>query len=88
MAPERLIRVIEVRWFDSEAIGEWQKLTDVTHVLEEVVTVGLLMYEDEHLLLIASTYDYATHSVNAAIWIPRCCIRELRELGSVAIAQN
>lgn len=81
----RSLDVVEVRWLDSETHGDWTSLTDFTVMLEEVVTVGLLMRSASDAYVIATSYDAATDSFNAAITIPACAVCSLRRLGSVEI---
>lgn len=81
----RIIQVVHVTWVDSEALGEWQALGGLTHKHEEIQTVGMLVHSDADTYLIASTYDGESDSINAAIWIPRACVRTVRPLGTVVI---
>lgn len=83
--PTRMIQIVEVVWVDSEAIAEWHPVSELTHTQDEIITVGMLIHSDKDVYLIASTYDSTSDSINAAIWIPRSCVRELRKLGAVKI---
>lgn len=83
----RLIRIVHVSWVDSETIAEWHGLGDLSHELGEIQTVGMLIHQDKECYLIASTYDGTTDSINAAIYIPRECVRTVRPLGTVKIKE-
>lgn len=81
----RLLQVVHIVWVDSEALSEWWSLGEVSHELEEIQTVGMLVHADPEVYLIASTYDGGNDSINAAMWIPRACVRTVRPLGTVVI---
>lgn len=79
------LKVVHVQWVDSEAIGEWTELSEASHDLGVIHTVGLLVHQDTDSLLIASTYDGVREAVNAAIWIPRACVKAVTPLGQIEI---
>lgn len=82
---KRMIQIVEVVWVDSEALADWTEMSEAKgNKLDEIVTVGLLMHSDKDMYLIASTYDGRSDSINAAIWIPRACVRNVRKVGFVA----
>lgn len=81
----RTIQIVQVSWVDSEALNQWSECASLKHELEEIQTVGLLIHSDEKVYLIASTYDGSNDSINAAIWIPRACVRTVQPLGLLRI---
>lgn len=79
------LQVVHVEWVDSEAVGEWTELTEASHDLGLIHTVGMLIHQDSDSLLVASTYDGVREAVNASIWIPRGCIRRLTPFWEIEI---
>ena len=77
--------VVHVQWIDSQSIGEWHDLCEVDHELDIIDTVGLLVHQDKESMLIASTYDNEREAINAAIWIPKSCVKHVRPLGHIKI---
>ncbi len=84
VVPE-LLKVVHITWIDSKVLGEWDVVTELTHEMEVIHTVGFLVHQDETSYLIASSYDKETESINAAIWIPRACVQTLSPLANLKI---
>lgn len=79
------LQIVHVRWVDSATLGEWEDLADVDNELQMIDTVGLLVHQDSDVMLIASTYDNTREAINAAIWIPKCCVKHVRPLGHLDV---
>lgn len=81
------LQIVHIQWVDSEAIAEWEELHVLKHEMEVVETVGLLVHQDKDCYLVASAYDNERKAINAAIWIPKCAVKNIRDLGHIKIKQ-
>lgn len=79
----RTIEVLHVTWVDSSAIGEWTQLGEVSNKLETIHTIGMLIDSTPETLFLALSYDPETESVNAAMHIPRACVKEIRTVWTI-----
>ncbi len=82
----RALEVVNIRWVDSETLTEWTELSGLKYESEMIETVGFLIHQDSDVYLIASTFDKTTDSINAAIWIPKSAVREVKSLGMVIVS--
>jgi hypothetical protein len=57
-------RPVRVLWVDSglSAGDGWQKVADLPTDVETVETIGLWMGENEHIVMVAGTRDFANES--------------------------
>ena len=74
------MKLVHVQWLDSESATGWTPVSEVEGVLELTHTVGLLLQESEHFIVIAHSYDPATESANGLITIPRPTIEKMRTI--------
>lgn len=74
------IEILHVTWVDSDSINEWSELAEIDHELKEIHTVGMLMHSTPEALYLALSYDPETDSVNAAMHIPKGCIKKIEAL--------
>ena len=79
------LQIVHVQWIDSCALGEWTDVSELDHTFEMIDTVGLLIHADDTAYFVASTYDRERAAVNAAMWIPKACVRKLSPLGAIDI---
>lgn len=79
------LKIIHVQWVDSQTLDTWRDVKELDHDMGVIHTVGLLVHQDADSLFIASTYDGSREAVNAAIWIPRSCIKTVVPLGSIEV---
>jgi hypothetical protein len=82
------LQIVHVRWVDSASLGQWEDLADVDNEIHMIDTVGLLVHQDSDVMLIASTYDNEREAINAAIWIPKCCVKHVRPLGHISVSDS
>lgn len=79
----KTIEVLHVEWIDSDAISEWSELSQIDHEMKEIHTVGMLIHSTPEALYLALSYDPETESVNAAMHIPRGCIKKVKPLWTI-----
>lgn len=72
------MKIVRVTWWDALAVAMWQK-TDVPMEPQICITVGFLVAEDDHHVMIAATVSDDEYI--AAQQIPRALIRAMDEIG-------
>ena len=78
--------IIKVTWIDSSGQSDWLKTKDLNYELSVIVSVGMVIKEDEDKLLISMNYfDIEANDcaeVSDSMLIPRCCIKKIEVLQS------
>jgi len=74
------LEVVHIEWIDSEAINQWSSILEIDQEFHVIHTVGMLIHQDADRYLIAAAYEPENVEVNAAIWIPRACVRKVTPL--------
>ena len=71
-------KLVELQWLDASTDHGWENDTEIDISMEPVPTVGFLLYQDERVVVIASTVSEGTS--NSRIKIPRGMILSMIEL--------
>ena len=74
------MKVVHVRWLDSEAAGEWLEIKDQVRPLSLTDSVGMLIAETENSIVLALSRDSETESILCHQHIPITAIEEIRTL--------
>lgn len=74
-----MLRPTLVRWVDAYGSGhdQWEELDRVTAQDPVIVSVGMLVREDERFVTLALSYGNEPPQVNGTIAIPRAVILEI-----------
>ena len=73
--------LVEVLWIDAETTHGWELHADVDADKVPIITVGFLIKQSEHMIVIASTIDNVTSSQsNSRIKIPLGMIQKVSRL--------
>ena len=72
-------KIVLVEWEDSNVIHGWQHGEDVVNQLVHCRTVGIVQFEDDHIMTVAMG-DSDCGSVLEPITIPKGCITKIKEL--------
>lgn len=68
------MKVVHIEWIDSQTEIGWESVGHVPPEPEITHTVGFLIHEGEHYLVVANSYDPATHETNGRIVIPQVSV--------------
>ena len=74
------MRIIKINWVDSVRASDWELLEDVDNKLLDCVSVGFLIKETDEQITIAQNYGIKPEQVCNLMTIPRCSIRDIKEL--------
>ena len=74
------MRIIKINWVDSVRASDWTLLEDVDDKLLDCVSVGFLIKETNEQITIAQNYGIKPEQVCNLMTIPRCSIRDIKEL--------
>jgi hypothetical protein len=79
------MKIVEVSWIDSTALADgWRdKQTYIEMSNLECTTVGYLIYESDDIIVLAMSHNPENDDVNHCYTIPRVCVKEMKEIGSV-----
>ncbi len=72
-----------VKWKDALSIDPWTPASEVTPIFHEIVTVGMLIGEDEEVATFSLNYDTDGENYSCFIHIPKSMILSRKKLGSV-----
>jgi len=80
----RKLRVLELRWVDSEVFGGWTNSKSIkdTNAIS-VVSVGLEVESTGEHVTLAVGFDKRNNNFVAAVKIPRCSITKVRVIGKL-----
>lgn len=67
--PKYPFPLVQIDWKDAQTTHGWETADEVIVEIPQVITVGFLVKEDEHGVVVASTVGTDRHS-NARITIP------------------
>lgn len=80
------LRVIRVKWVDSESIDTWAGVESIMNDDDlTVFSVGLELISNEKKIVIALSYDKKNNEICHSITIPRCSILSVKLIGTVEI---
>lgn len=68
------MKVVCVRWLNSEGVNEWTPTEEITDKLDVTYSVGLFVREGEDHILLALSWDPETKSVHNHKKIPKAAI--------------
>ena len=74
--------LVEVCWIDAETSYGWEDIAEADLSPAFAITVGFLVAQNEHYIMIASTYSENT--CNSRIKIPKTMIEGMKELKAAA----
>lgn len=80
MANKYQMPVVEVEWYDAVTDFGWEEHTELDTTAEPVTTIGFLIAENEHSVIIASTVDKGRDQSNSRIKIPKGMIYSIKYL--------
>lgn len=72
--------VVEVEWYDAVTDFGWEDHTELDTTAEPVTTIGFLLAENEHSVIVASTVDKGREQSNSRIKIPKGMIYSMKVL--------
>lgn len=72
--------VVEVEWYDAVTDFGWEDHTELDTTAEPVTTIGFLLAENEHSVIVASTVDKGRDQSNSRIKIPKGMIYSMKFL--------
>lgn len=72
--------VVEVEWYDAVTDFGWEDHTELDATAEPVTTIGFLLAENEHSVIVASTVDKGRDQSNSRIKIPKGMIYSMKYL--------
>lgn len=74
------MRIIKINWVDSVRASDWALLEDIDDKPLDCVSVGFLIKETDEQITIAQNYGIKPEQVCNLMTIPRCSIRDIKEL--------
>ena len=84
---EWLNKMVIVRWLDSHLISDWTVVSRLTPKARTIASCGLVVYEDEEVVAVASTYDEENESdsmiASGIMVMPKSCIVEIKNVKSL-----
>lgn len=78
------MRVVHIEWIDSHTDTGWDAFTH-TDAFDLCHTVGFILDETEHYIIVAHSFDPATDEWNGRISIPLCAVKNVRTLCRIKI---
>lgn len=72
--------IVGVRWFDSCGLGGWMKLDEIDGMPSDILTVGLVIYNNKVALTVAQSVD-TSDGVDNWITVPWANITSVDVLG-------
>ena len=72
--------VVEIEWYDAVTDFGWEDHTELDTTAEPVTTIGFLLAENEHSVIVASTVDKGRDQSNSRIKIPKGMIYSMKYL--------
>ena len=77
---ERLMKVVVIDWVDSVRAFDWTLLEEVDEKSLDCISVGFLLKETDNYVTIAQNYGIKPEQVCNIITIPKCSIKNIREI--------
>ena len=74
------MRIIKINWVDSVRASDWTLLEDIDDKPLDCVSVGFLIKETDEQITIAQNYGIKPEQVCNLMTIPRCSIKDIKEL--------
>lgn len=74
------MKIVEIDWVDSVRAFDWTLMEDVDEKSLDCVSVGFLLKETDEHITIAQNYGIKPEQVCNLITIPKCSIRNIREI--------
>lgn len=75
--------VLRLVWVDSEAANEWTPVEYLSDQLVEIVSVGLLVFENDEHFALAVSFDPIGEAANGIMLIPKVSVREVELLCTI-----
>ena len=72
--------IIVIEWVDSVRAFDWTLLEDVDEKSLDCISVGFLLKETDNCVTIAQNYGIKPEQVCNIITIPKCSIKNIREI--------
>lgn len=73
-------KIIVIEWIDSVRAFDWTLIEDVDEKSLDCVSVGFLLKETDDYVTIAQNYGLEPKQVCNLITIPKCSIRNIKEI--------
>jgi hypothetical protein len=73
-------KIIVIDWVDSIRSFDWTLIEDIDEKLLDCVSVGFLLKETDDCITIAQNYGLEPEQVCNLITIPKCSIKNIREI--------
>ena len=74
------MKIVVIDWVDSVRAFDWTLMEDVDEKSLDCVSVGFLLKETDEHITIAQNYGIKPEQVCNLITIPKCSIRNIREI--------
>ena len=73
-------KIVVIDWADSVRASDWTFIEDVDEKPVDCISVGFLLKETDEHITIAQNYGIKPEQVCNLITIPKCSIRNIREI--------
>ena len=74
------MKIVVIDWVDSVRAFDWTLIEDVDEKSLDCISVGFLLKETDNHVTIAQNYGIKPEQVCNLITIPKCSIRNIREI--------
>lgn len=74
------VKLVHIEWIDSTSATGWTPLSEIEEELDVTHSVGFLMNEGSHFIVLAHSFDPSTESANGLMTIPRQAIEKMRTI--------
>ncbi len=74
------MKLVYVEWLDSESEQGWHKISELKPDMTPIKSVGYLVVDNPHRIVLGPNYDEKNEAVCQPISIPRCSIITIKEI--------